>query len=212
MSTHKQFFFFILPCYFLATVVVLGYLKNCFRELSFRNGGVLSPELLSCCPVVLGQQADKSLAVMLAFTCKAWRDSEVLLETIILDRELNVKGKLTIKYEVVSTCSSILWCPLYPINFRFWLSCSFACSTVSARACPFGNPCALSAAPHPAHMQSARVCTPHSRLCTVLLLFHIPWLSFSLRRNWSCSQVMGRGEAFHVPGSFSTWAFWSWVC
>lgn len=30
--------------------------------------------------------------------------------------------------------------PLYQINFCFWLSCSFACSAVSACACSFGNP------------------------------------------------------------------------
>lgn len=157
-------------------------------------------------PHCFGPTSWQELSLMLAFTCKVWRDSEVLLETIILDRELNAKGKLTVKYEVVSTCSSILWCPLYPINFCFWLSCSFACSTMSARACSFGNPCALSAAPHPAHMQSACICTPHSRLCTVLLLFHIPRLPFSWRRNWSCSQMMGRGDG---PSSFSAWVFWS---
>lgn len=64
-------FSFILPCYFLTTLLVLGYLKNCFRELSFRNGDVLFPELLSCCSILLGQPADKSLVVMLAFHLKS---------------------------------------------------------------------------------------------------------------------------------------------
>lgn len=53
MNTHE--FSLILLCYFLATLVVLVYLKNCFRELSFRNCDVLSSELLSCCPIVLCQ-------------------------------------------------------------------------------------------------------------------------------------------------------------
>lgn len=32
---------------------------------------------------------------------------------------------------------------------------------LSVHACSFGNLCALSAAPHPAHVQSACICTSH---------------------------------------------------
>lgn len=101
---------FILSGYFLATLLVPGDLKkNCFRQLSFRNCDILSTELLSCCPILLGEGFNKSVSNDVSFylqSVKNKRDSEVLLETILSPRtESNVKRNLTVKYEVVSTCS-----------------------------------------------------------------------------------------------------------
>lgn len=110
MNIHEQFFLFFFSQFtFLATLLVPGDLKkNCFGQLSFRNCDILSAELLSCCPILLGEGFNKSISNDVSFhlqSVKSRRDSEVLLETILsLRMESNIKGNLRVKYEVVLTC------------------------------------------------------------------------------------------------------------
>lgn len=110
MNIHEHFFIiFLFSGYFLATLLVPGDLKNCFGQLSFRNCDILSTELLSSCPILLGEGFNKSISNDVSFhlqSVKSRRDSEVLLETILFLRmESSIKGNLRVKYEVVSTCS-----------------------------------------------------------------------------------------------------------